>query len=326
MNQCVLRLRYIYVAVCLFSLLCVPPSLGADPGTTDQDHRAAATLYSGYAGKLIPPESITAAQLKPGLTRFEKNPAKNLSLYSLDYGGVQNGIDNRGYMRVTVNDELTDAAKAGWTVLRTDKVSGAEIFYKKVEKSDADKYLNIGVRRKFGNIVLAVAQRQPISMSPEEAARSVHDRFVALVDYAKQCKLFGGQVQLTVMSTADQLRLSGEAIPIQLDDKKETELVIRVEVLDNDGNARSDLKRLDLQLSGPVAKICKAKVDGKLVDLAQVFEVNNPQPATDVVLVLPAVNSEQTMEALYAPLAAQAGDRDAAASPDVSLKVGVAFK
>src|SRR4051812_5761249 len=73
---------------------------------TDQDRRAAATLYSGYAGKLITPDTITDNKIKPGLTRVEKNAEKKSSLFSLDYGGVKDGVDTRGYMRVTINDEL----------------------------------------------------------------------------------------------------------------------------------------------------------------------------------------------------------------------------
>jgi len=304
--------------VCALIALIVTPSRAADAPVTDLDKRAGATLYSTYAEKPVPPESMTQAQLK-GLTRFEHDAKKNSATYSLDYGAVTGTTDNRGYMRITVNEPPVDVLKAGWTLLRTDPTSGAEIVWKKVERSDADKYLQIGVRRKFGNIILAVSQRQPIDMPPDKAAVDVHARFVRLLAYAKQWKLFGGQIKLTLMSRSDQPEMgSDEPLEVSLSDNAETSMLIRIEAYDEDGKLRNDVKRFDLQVNGTLAKQAKLKVAGELVDLSKPVQISDPKTPTEVTLILPKGTDDAAQDALYLGV----GKSD----PPIALKVGAEFK
>lgn len=306
----------------LIGVLCLNPARAADV-MTDQDRRAAATVYSCYAEHLVNPDTITPAQLKPGLTRFEKDATKNTALYSLNFGGVTNGVDTRGYLRVTIGEQLTDATKAGWTSLKVDPASGAEILFRRVENSNADKFLEIGVRRKFGNVILSIAQRQPITLSPDNAGKAVLQRFVMLTDFAKQTKLLGGQIKLMLVSRPNQPQLGADALPVSVSDNKETEMAIQISALDTDGAVRNDVKRMDVQIIGSLAALCKLKVRGGLVDIKQVTHIKDPDPKQEITLILPACNNLQVLQALYADCADRVDD---STPQGLSIRVGVQFK
>ena len=304
----------------LLGLLCNP--VWSVEVMADQDHRAAATVYSCYGERLVDPAKITADQIKPGLTRYEKDDAKKTALYSLNFGGVTGGVDSRGYLRVTIGEQLTDASKAGWTSLKTDPASGAEILFRKVEKSDADKFFEIGVRRKFGNVILSIAQRQPISASPDAAAKPVLQRFLMLVDFAKQTKLLGGQIKVVLASRSDQPELGDDGLPISVNDTKETELTLQISALDTDGAIRNDIKRMDIRVTGALAAHCKVRVRDRQLKGGELIRIADPDPKQEMTLILPAGNTPEVLQALYSDAAP--ADRDAPGG--LGLQVGVQYK
>ncbi len=267
---------------------------------SDYDRRAAAAIYSCYDGRAVDLKSINDDKVRKGLTRFEVDPATKKATYSLDFGGVKDGVDSRGYIRVTRGGELTDVAKSGYKILGTDKETGGEIVSKAVT-SAADQFVQIGVRRKIGNVVLAVSQRRPLNEDPTAGGAAVTQKFKLLLAFARQFKLLGGgEVKFTLMSSRDQPELkSGEPLPISLSDTAEKEMRIRIEVTDSNGKLL-DLKKLSVQLTGSLVPHCKLKFRDKLMDPTRKLEVDKPDPATDIVILFPPASPGPVLEKLFA--------------------------
>jgi len=309
-------------ALLSFILLCFQPLAAmADDAITDFDKRAAATLYSAYAGKELDPQKITPQQLKPGLTRYERDDANKKATYAMNFGVNENGVDNRGFYRITVGEELVDAAKGGWTVLRTEAATGAEILWKTIDKSDADKYLQIAARKKVGRVVMTIAQRRGLNENVQTAADDVAKRFTAFLAQANRCKLFGAKIRMVLVNRDDQPELgSGEPLLFSTSDTEEQQIIVRIEVTDGDDKPIADLKHVSLELGGSLAPIVKTTIAGNNVDLTKRHLEKNPQPVFDVTITVPPTQNPEILTALYNALA---GDP---ASTPLTLKVGAAMK
>jgi hypothetical protein len=309
----------------LLTLLCVlssPAAHGQDT-VTDYDKRAAATLYSCLAGKDVQWQAITAQQLKPGLTRYEKNAETKRATYAMNFGGDQNGVDTRGFYRITLGEDLTDAASGGWTSFKKDPKSGVEILFKKIEKSDAEKYLNIAARKKVGKVILTIAQRRPLGESVDAAAADVGKRFDTFLAQANRNQLFGGRIRMILISRDDQPELpSGEPFLFTMNENEPTVFVIRIEAIGPDDQPAKDLRHISLELSGSVAGLAKASVNEKSADISKRYLVKEPPSTIEVTLTIPAGTDPAIREILYNNLNGAASDTQ----QSWMLKVGVSQK
>ncbi len=181
------RVRQVLVRVAPLlaaATLCI--SAGAQSPLSDYDRRAAAAIYSCYDGQAVRLESITDEKVRKGLTRFGVDPATKKATYSLDFGGVKDGVDSRGYIRITRRGEMSDVEKAGYKILGVDKETRGEIIAK---STPGDPFAQVAVRRLVGNVVLAVSQRRPIKEDPLAADAPVSRKFKSLLAFAEQFDL-----------------------------------------------------------------------------------------------------------------------------------------
>jgi hypothetical protein len=297
----------------------------ADAPATDYDKRAAATLYTAYDGRPTSWEQMTAKSIE-GLTRVEKGADGKLT-YVMNFGAAQGGSDNRGYFRVTKGEDMPDAAKGGWTPHKVDAATGAEVFFKKVE-SNAGNYTNLAVRRKFGPVILTIAQRRPAGEAIDTGAADVCKRFAVFIDAGKKNGLFGGEVKMWLTSDPSEPQIgTGEPLPFSVADDKETEVTIRIEVRDADDKRIDNIERLTIQPQGPLAPFVKLKHKGKLLDAQRngKFVINKPDAACTISLVIPAAKDEEIRDALLEGVDAPANEASAAGAAGLGLAVGAKF-
>lgn len=311
-------------------LCALAPGLlrAADKPVTDQDKRAAATLYSAYAHKELKWEAMSAKDLD-GLTQWLPDPATKKARYALAIGGGggTTGLpDTRGYLRIYVNEAPVDPKKDNWQIMPVDKVTGADGFYKETRSSTAGVYHEVGVRRQFGNIILSVAQRQPASQkSQAEAIQMVVERYAELAAYAKKNQLMGGKVVLTLLSRGDEPKMESEMIPVALGDQEETRCRIRVELRDADDKPMANIKHYSFRLAGPLAASAVLVIDGEKVDaLSKKYIKEDPPQIMDVVLILPK-RSTTVDQKLY-ELASPAPAGSPVPDPGVHIEVGAKLK
>lgn len=307
-----------WAGVCLLPVL----AFAADP-PSDYDKRAAATLYTCYSGterkwETIKPEDVA------GLTRKDKSPDGKKATYSLNFGirDEKTGGDNRGYFRIQKGEELKDAETEQWKALPKDAATGADVFYR-ISKTDAGEHMQMALRRKIGPVILTIAQRRLATEKPEAAAAELGARFAQLLASAKQNGLLGGEVKVFLASGASSPLMTGEPLPLSIEDEKEKSLTLRLEAFDGEGNPIENVERLTLRLGGVFGPLVTVRYkdqvlkpeNGKIV-------LKEPGRACDVTVVLPAGNSEAVQQALFA----RAQSNDPAPKPAITLDVGGKIK
>jgi hypothetical protein len=295
-------------------------ALAADPiPVSDFDRRVAATLIECYSGEPKTPETLPADLVRTTLTRFEKTPDGKLT-YVMNFGGISlDGVDSRGYLRITKGEELADPVKGGWTVLKVDPGTGAEILFKRVEKTEADKYLNVAVRKKVGNVILTVAQRRQFHETNDGAGLKVHERFRQLLDVARKNKVLGGKVRMTLVDESGQPDLA--AADPQLFSLRDTEREMRVQLQFEDPDGKIvEPKKVKVELQGVLAQRARLKYRDQVISAGKKHVIDEPGLTLDLVLVLPSSKDADASDTL---LAAAATSPD---EPAVKLKVGASLK
>jgi hypothetical protein len=318
----------------------------ADDVVTDYDRRAAAAILSSYANKELEPSAMTATDLK-GMTLWD-NKTPGQYKYAMNFGGVTGGVDTKGTYRISQGATLTPIDPKKWQLLSAPKTNGPDVVYRKTTETDADRFIEVGVRQKLGGQLFTVIQRHPVTQDPNAAAAETLKRFTAFMENAKRCKLFGGEIALILTSDPDQPKLSpDEPLVFSLKDNAETTLKIRIEPRDPDDKLRTDVKELHIQLTGTLARFATVSVGGNSVEaVKRKCVVQDPDTAQELTIVLPAGNTTAVSDVLYkhtaAELGAPAADDGgagtpvgdaarefgpaAAKEPLLSLSVGVVFK
>jgi hypothetical protein len=252
------------IILILASLLApVAVAAAADP-PGDYDRRAAAALYAAKDGKIRDIATMDDAAFK-GLRRFEKDPAKKTAQYILEIGGVADGMDTRGLMRIGVGEQLPPAG-AGWKQAekKPPEVGEAEVWIKKVDTA-ADKFNDIAVRKGFGNVTILARQRRPLHEPIDASLKAVATYYNNLVKTAEHYKLFAGKMRLVNMTDPANPDISEIPLPCLLSDQHETVYTLRAEVIDNDGNRMTNLKKMTFLLKGRLAGLAKVTAGGEPV-------------------------------------------------------------
>lgn len=270
-DRCRQRLRF-SALFALAALLAFNSVLRAadPPAATDYDKRAARALFNALTPNAVPDADAIPADLPSKLDRFEKEDDK--VTYALNFG-TREGVDDRGYYKITLNGDLSDAEAADWRVLtERDDATGAEVFWKPVKRSEADQFNAVGVRRKIGNVVLTISQRRPITEDPKAGAAELLKRFATLLQQAKVNRLFARLV--VGLPTSDGIKELNLARPLPFSirsDNEPTELQLRAQIESADGSILGVVERFTFQLRGPLAKF--VTVEGATLNAAGYYEV-----------------------------------------------------
>ena len=291
-----MRQFWMLCAVCA----CVASSAQAQ--VTDFDKRCAATLYTAFGGTPKTPESITQADYD-GLTRKDKNADGTKATYSLDIGmrDPKTGGDNRGYLRITKGEALTDAVADKWVALPKDPITGAEIYHR-ISKTSAGEHMQVAVRKQVGQIILTIAQRRLANEKPEVAAKELCDRFAVFLNAARVNGILGGQIKLSRASDGMAIR-AGEPLPLAIDDQKESTLVLRLDSTDAEGNVVDNVQFITLRLNGSLGSLVKVTYKSEALkrDDKGRFVLKEPGKSCEVSITLPPGNDPDTLAALLAP-------------------------
>ncbi|HSI35621.1 MAG TPA: hypothetical protein VK986_18715 [Tepidisphaeraceae bacterium] len=303
-------------SVPLLAVLCLfaSPAFAGD-SFTDYDRRIARTLYNS----LKPNSAADKGAADPA--KLDQPPKKqdNKSQASINIPGEKDSSLMSGYYRVGINTGLGDAA--GWTKFGVDPASGAEILYKQVDNTTAEKHTNYGCRRQIGNVTLTVALRRPFNEDPKTAAADMLRRYAVLYANAKENGLFAGVVLR--VTGGDPKPEPGDAaaellLPVN-GAAKPTRVDYAAMVLDSDQKPVPNVKRLRIKLTGPLAKF--AVIEGGRAKEAAggSYEIPEPGPSEAFTLVLNS-SAPGFADALFAHAAS------AAAGVPVSVKVIAEFK
>lgn len=241
-------------------LLVVGPQLagaGQPDAPTGYDLRAARAIFNAFDPASVPDPKNIRADLPRRLTVWDVVDDKRT--YALNFGTRGEDHDSRGYYRIVLNGKLSDASAKGWRIVRArDPDTGAEVFWKRVERTAAKRYGYVGVRRKIGNVVLTVTQRRPFEEEPEAAARAILPRFAALLEAAKDNKLFARIVVYRIDEDGHQSEVDLAAGPLLLDvasDTEPTRLRLRIQVRDANDQPLEGVQRFTLQLLSPLKEL-----------------------------------------------------------------------
>lgn len=257
---------------------------------SDYDKRVAAALYAAKDGTFRDHTTLGDDAFK-GLRRWEKDAAKKTAQYILEIGGVKDGMDLRGLLRVGIGEPLPPAG-AGWTAPATKppEIGEAEVWIKKVETA-ADKFNDVAVRKGFGNVTLLARQRRPLHEPIDASVKAVCIFYGNLLKTAEHYKLFVGKMRLVYVSDPAQPDLSEVPLPCLISDQFETTYVIRAEVIDNEGNRMTNLKKMSFMLKGRLAGLATVTAGGQPVaNPTAKFEVDDPPGATELVITLPKLD------------------------------------
>jgi len=269
----------------------------------EYDQRVAAALYATKDGTLRDPATMNADAFK-GLRRFEKDSAKKTAQYILEIGAVKDNMDLRGLLRIGVGESLPPAG-AGFEPAKTKpaEVGDAEVLIRKIE-TDAEKFYDIGVRKGFGNITLLARQRRPLHEPINDAVKAVAVHYTNLVRAAEHYKLFVGKMRLINLSEPDQVDIAERPLPCLLSDQVETQYVIRAEVVDNDGNPMTNVKKMSFLLKGRLASLAKVQAAGQdVTNPTRKFDVDDPRGAVELIVTFPKLD-EATRQRVFQEFAA----------------------
>lgn len=306
-----------------------PPSpailTGATLDLTDFDQRAVATLRSLDSGKSVDPKTVTKAQAQ-SLARWDKYTRPDggkAQTYALNFGTAGADRANTGVYKITVGEPFADAKD--WTSLVKAPLEGqmAEVLYRRVSLSDAEQYINVGVRAKIAGVIFSITQRRPNDPTKEPKAGGEYliGRLKELIALARQNGLVGGQIKFMLVSESTSTALSDESLVLSLGEKEITRTV-RIDYQGPRDVPGAQPKKLAIRLSGIYAPTVtwgigaeKTKGDQKLtVDLAK-----HPFPL-DLTIILPADDSPAVRDVAYQQLRQAAS---ATPAPALDLKASL---
>ena len=310
-------------AVCLLIFLFgAAGSLAATPEEAEAyDLRAARALFNTIRPDAVPEASGLPADLPRSLTVWDVDGDKRT--YALNFGTRGGDFDDRGYFKIVLNGQLSDAGSKGWEVLAaSDETTGAEVLWKRVERSSADRFTDIGVRRKIGNVVLTFAQRRPLDEAPATSAREALARFAVLLEQAKENKLFARVAIWQIAPDGSERELDLATEPLRFSvapGSQPTEIRLRVEVLDAEDQPIRGVERFSFQVAGRLEPF--VTLGGADWDPATERWHVRQQGAAEVTLRLDPAGGRLLQE-LYGPFASS-GTEEMKVDPGIRLRVGV---
>lgn len=318
--------RCIFVpAVCAAALLVPVLALGEtirptegtsfSPKYSSFDRRASLTLANSVGPRPI----FTLFHMDDGTVKgFLKNKddAKRTATYYGSFGAVWAGKDDRGFVRITVGEELSDPSRTGWKPLGKDRATGTEELWKRPEKFTGPKYTEVAVRKMIGRVILTAYVRRPFEEDPADGVKQALVRYRRLYSQARTNGLFS-TLSLIVLDDSDQEadKLSIDPWLVSIQDKPR-KMKVRVKVEDPEGGADLPLREVSLRLAGRLARF--AKVEGGELDTTTGKYVVKSPPANyaDFTVILDGL-SPQLLKALAdQSRAASSGD-----VPDYGLRL-----
>ena len=294
---------------------------GTPDAAQGYDLRAARALFNALQPGAVPQTKDLPADLPQKLTVWDVEDDKRT--YAVSFGTRGGDYDDRGYFKIVLNGTLSDAAAKGWKILTAKhEKTGAEVLWKRVERSAANRFTYVGVRRKIGNVILTFAQRRPFDEAANAAAREAIMHFEALLQQAKENKLLARLVifQITAAGGERELDLAAEPLRFSVAPPGEfTELRLRAEVRDAQDKLIQGIERFSFQVAGRLESFIT--LQGATWDEATKRWYVRGRDMADVTLRLDPAEG-RLVRTLYEPSKADKAE-GGKAQPGIRLRVGV---
>lgn len=311
----------------VFMFVSFPSLVLAADRYTDFDKRVARTLYN----TLKPGSVATKDKADPG--KLDQPPRKdgNKAAYSINIPGKDGGSMYSGFYRVSVNTTMSPTTS--WTELGRNEETGAQVIYRKVDETTADKYKQYAARKQIGNVILTIIIRRPFDENENGAAADMIRHYKAFYANAVDNKLFAG-VRLTILAgaaTGEDIEAPSDPLPFMLPNPKaDAKQGVRVEyvamVLDSDDQPVENVKTLRIRVVGkllPYATIESPRA--RYNASAKVWEIDRPKAEGEKFALVLKSQDPKFLEALYKmPATAEADETKGI--PAIAVKVGAAFK
>lgn len=230
------------------------PADAADP-VTDLDRRATLALWKSVAPD--PSKHKLADVAEDNVRRLDLYKPKNETgarEYALRFGVPAPDGSGRGFHKVLIGGTPVDPTAKGWTLHLTLKDPVAEVWTKRVDKSDSERYVEWAVRGVVGNVMLTVVERRPLADAPAMAVTAVSRRHAALLAAARDAGLFARtRAKLYTGVGEDSAVILGEGVPPLISASPEgRQLRLSLEMLDAE-DRQVEAKWYKIVLTGPLA-------------------------------------------------------------------------
>lgn len=291
--------------------------VGADDAVTDLDRRATMALWNSTTAEATPfqlkdigPDNVKRLALyKP----VAENGGRE---YAIRFGVQEADGSGRGFHKIVIGGTTSDPSKKDWVLVSSPKDPACQIWQKRVDRSDAERYVEWACRGAIGPVVLNVVDRRRLSESPDAAQAPLLARYRRLLDAAKGAGLFAkAKATLYLSEGEDSGVVLGEAEPLVSLSSEGRRYPLRLEMTDPEDRP-VEAKWFRITLSGPLASY--ATLDGaKVKPGTSDWLVSDPGLVATVYVVLPAPTPAME-QALV--------EHDESGSKDPTLSIAVAAR
>jgi len=313
----ILSSRTLFAALATLATLALDArGARAEEPVTEVDRRATLALWN----------STTAEATPHDLKEIGPDNVRRLALYKPlgEHGGREYAIrfgvreadgSGRGFHKIVVGGKPTDPTQKDWVLVMTLKDPAFELWQKRVEKSDAERYVEWACRGIVGQVILNVVETRRLSEAAAAAHAPMVARYKRLFEAARAAGLFAKAKATLYMGEGDETGYvlgEGEAPWISVTPGGSRH-PLRLEMEDAAGNP-VEAKWYRIAFTGPLAPF--ATVEGaETRGTTAVWLVRDPGLVVKVHVLLPP-DSPAIRDALM--VHAESG----AEGPALSLAVG----
>lgn len=255
-----------------------------DP-VTDLDRRATLALWNAAAANPTAHrlQEVSADNVRR-LDLYRPRNETGAREYALRFGAAAPDGSGRGFYKVLVGGTPVDPAAKGWKLHLTLKDPAAEVWTKRVDNSDSERYVEWAVRSVIGNVLLTVVERRPMADAPAMAVSAVSRRHNGLIAAARSAGLFARARATLYLGVGDSSAVVlGEGAPPLISATQDArEMRLALEMLDAEDRP-VEARWFKVVLSGPLARF--ATLQGG-VPRATAGEYVVPDPGLLATLVL----------------------------------------
>ncbi len=268
-----------------------PSRAGAEGEVTDQDRRATLALWNSTTAEATPfqlkdigPDNVKRLAL------YKPDAAGGSREYAIRFGVAEPGGHGRGFHKVVVGAKPTDPTAKGWTLVETVGDPACELWMKRVDKSDAERFVEWSARGVVGPVILNVVEARASAEAPGVARDPLLRRYKRLYEAAKAAGLFARTRATLYLGEGESTAvvLGEDAMPLISPSPLGRRYPLRLEMQDAAGNP-VEAKWFRVDLGGPLATW--ATIDGAVAHTTKGrWIVKDPGLLATVYVVLPPVD------------------------------------
>lgn len=263
----------------------------ADGEVTEQDRRATLALWNSTTAEATPyqlkdvgPENVKRLAL------YKPDAEGGSREYAIRFGVQEPGGHGRGFHKIVVGAAPSDPSAKGWTLVEKVADPACELWTKRVDKSDAERWVEWSARGVAGPVVLNVVEARAVSEAAGIARDPMLRRYQRLYEAAKAAGLFARAKATLYLGEGEDsaVVLGQDAMPLISPSPLGRRYALRLEMQDAAGGP-VEAKWFRIDLGGPLA--AWATIEGAQAHATKGrWIVKDPGLIATVYVVLPAAD------------------------------------